>query len=379
MKRASKITAIILDIAILCIVLSGVLFGAFWAEKTFSFFDYSAWNALFAGIISVVSLCVLPSWKKEKAPRPIVLLKLAALSSSLIAFVETFSFSYPFYNPNSASWGLFIEGEAIFLGVFLPLLLGVQFALLPKNRKNVWIDGLSGIGLPLLYAVIFSILKAMRAFSGLKLPETTLSYLEPANVPSYVVYLGLFVAVVLSYFIAVLILLPIEKEVEHHPVSEACVEAAASAKKQESSEEEKKEENKKSPQNNNETKVEVTQQEPVKEEKQSPKKPRAQAARKPQDDVDVIQDEAGTEESEMEEERKQIAAAKAGDYGEGPRVYHISRQASTGAWQVKLATGKRAIRVFKTQAAAINFAKGLVRTRGGSIRIHTKKGRLRKE
>lgn len=65
-------------------------------------------------------------------------------------------------------------------------------------------------------------------------------------------------------------------------------------------------------------------------------------------------------------------------YKSYPRVYHISKQ-SNGKWQVKLATGERAIKLFDTQQQAISYAKGLVRTQGGSIRIHAVSGKLRKE
>ncbi|MCH3909172.1 MAG: DUF2188 domain-containing protein [Bacilli bacterium] len=61
-----------------------------------------------------------------------------------------------------------------------------------------------------------------------------------------------------------------------------------------------------------------------------------------------------------------------------PRVYHISKQES-GQWQVKLATGQKAIKLFSTQEEAINYAKGLVKTQGGSIRVHSLKGKMRKE
>ena len=59
------------------------------------------------------------------------------------------------------------------------------------------------------------------------------------------------------------------------------------------------------------------------------------------------------------------------------RTYHITRQPS-GNWQVKLAGGSKAIRVFPTQSEAIAFTKGLVESRGGSYRIHSLKGKIRK-
>ncbi len=60
------------------------------------------------------------------------------------------------------------------------------------------------------------------------------------------------------------------------------------------------------------------------------------------------------------------------------RVYHISRQKMVGKWQVKLATSNKVIKFFDTQYEAINFAKALVKTQGGSIRIHSVKGKMRK-
>jgi len=60
------------------------------------------------------------------------------------------------------------------------------------------------------------------------------------------------------------------------------------------------------------------------------------------------------------------------------RVYHITKQADSGMWQVKLAKGAKAIKLFDTQAEAIAFTKGLVESRGGSYRIHSIKGKIRK-
>ena len=66
-------------------------------------------------------------------------------------------------------------------------------------------------------------------------------------------------------------------------------------------------------------------------------------------------------------------------YKDGARVYHIARSKFVSRhWQVKLAGGEKAIKIFPTQAEAINYAKMLVRKQGGSIRIHSMKGQLRK-
>lgn len=100
------------------------------------------------------------------------------------------------------------------------------------------------------------------------------------------------------------------------------------------------------------------------------------------DDAVVIQDDEGSEESEEakeikdEEEEKKINPT---GYMNRPRVYHIARQAETSKWQVRLATGQKAIKLFDTQEQAIQYAKSLVKTQGGSIRVHSLKGKMRKE
>ncbi len=71
-------------------------------------------------------------------------------------------------------------------------------------------------------------------------------------------------------------------------------------------------------------------------------------------------------------------AAKAATFNGGARVYHISKH-SSGQWQIKLATSDKVIKVLPTQAEAIAYAKGLVESRGGSVRVHSVKGKIRKE
>lgn len=61
----------------------------------------------------------------------------------------------------------------------------------------------------------------------------------------------------------------------------------------------------------------------------------------------------------------------------GPRIYHISKR-DDKMWQVKFAKGKKAIKLFNTQAEAIVFAKKLARSQSGSIRVHSVKGKIRK-
>lgn len=98
------------------------------------------------------------------------------------------------------------------------------------------------------------------------------------------------------------------------------------------------------------------------------------------DNIQITEDYSGNEETEEAQEAQAEAAAKANPSSGHAvqRVYHISKQPS-GKWQVKLATGERAIKLFDTQEQAIYYAKALVRTQGGSIRVHSLTGKMRKE
>lgn len=90
-------------------------------------------------------------------------------------------------------------------------------------------------------------------------------------------------------------------------------------------------------------------------------------------EVEALSETAPNPESASAAPKKDVAT-----YNNRPRVYHVSKQSDSGKWQVKLATGVKAIRLFDTQEEAIAYAKGLVKTMGGSIRVHSVKGKMRK-
>lgn len=60
------------------------------------------------------------------------------------------------------------------------------------------------------------------------------------------------------------------------------------------------------------------------------------------------------------------------------KIYHISKR-DDGKWQVKFAGGQKAIKLFDTQAKAIEFAKELADSQEGSIQIHKVDGKIRKQ
>ncbi len=59
--------------------------------------------------------------------------------------------------------------------------------------------------------------------------------------------------------------------------------------------------------------------------------------------------------------------------------YHISKRAEDGKWQVKFANGQKAIKLFDTQAAAIDYAKSLAESQDGLVTIHKVDGKIRKQ
>ena len=61
------------------------------------------------------------------------------------------------------------------------------------------------------------------------------------------------------------------------------------------------------------------------------------------------------------------------------KIYHISKRKEDDMWQVKFAKGQKAIKLFKTQAEAIAYAKQLANNQDGSISIHKVDGKTRKQ
>ena len=72
------------------------------------------------------------------------------------------------------------------------------------------------------------------------------------------------------------------------------------------------------------------------------------------------------------------APATAKEENTAARNYHVAKRPD-GKWQVKFAGGEKAIKLFATQAEAIEYAKKLAENQDGSISIHKKDGKMRKQ
>lgn len=80
----------------------------------------------------------------------------------------------------------------------------------------------------------------------------------------------------------------------------------------------------------------------------------------------------------MAEKKTTSPKDETADGKERARNYHVAKRAD-GKWQVKFAGGEKAIKLFETQAEAIAYAKKLAQNQDGSISIHKKDGKLRKQ
>lgn len=103
------------------------------------------------------------------------------------------------------------------------------------------------------------------------------------------------------------------------------------------------------------------------EKKETEKKPVKKEAKKGPVKTAALK-EKKDEKEKTEENKKEIAN----------KNYHVSLR-EDGKWQVKFAKGERALKVFSTQAEAIEFAKEKAVNQNGSITIHKKDGKIRKQ
>lgn len=60
------------------------------------------------------------------------------------------------------------------------------------------------------------------------------------------------------------------------------------------------------------------------------------------------------------------------------KKYHIAQRNDNGMWQVKAEGAEKALKLFKTQQEAIDYAKKVADSQDGSIMIHKKDGSFRK-
>lgn len=108
------------------------------------------------------------------------------------------------------------------------------------------------------------------------------------------------------------------------------------------------------------------------EEPTSKKEPEESKAETKKENNNTTEKKTAVKKESTKEETKATRAPS-------KKVYHVSLRRDDGKWQVKYGGGKKAIKLFDTQAEAIKFAEERADSQEGSISIHKKDGKIRKQ
>lgn len=74
-------------------------------------------------------------------------------------------------------------------------------------------------------------------------------------------------------------------------------------------------------------------------------------------------------------EKETIEVVETTDKKKQGKVYHLSKRVEDGKWQVKFASGEKAIKLFDTKQQALEYTKTLAENQNAGIIIHPSKGK----
>ncbi len=338
--RAFNIVNLTLNLLILLLSLASLIILFF--DLGFSCFNYfTTWCALLGGSIAVIGVvynCLKEIYKEYKIPKSISALKLLNVTNLLVCFFSTLVFIGP---------GYLFESYFYLIRVILTILSFINYILFDFWHKLSFKYTLFGVIPITLYMLIYSFLMV---FDVLK----PLYNFENIHANSWYITLLFFIIIILGA-----ILLGWVSNLLNHLFRRLFIgeEYIASGKttiipklvlegEQEANNIQQNEDNKNTD----------------------------------NEDLNKKEEENVANKDETKQESSEQLNKPISSYQKKftSRVYHISRQKMVGKWQVKLAGSKKPIKYFDTQLEAINFAKGLVKNQGGSIRIHSLTGQMRK-
>ena len=75
---------------------------------------------------------------------------------------------------------------------------------------------------------------------------------------------------------------------------------------------------------------------------------------------------------------KKKKKSKAADKDRSP-VYHVTKRAEDGKWQIKATGAEKAVKLFDTQAEAEKYAKELSKNTDRGVVTHKKDGKIKKK
>ena len=401
-KRSLSVLSLIANLAIVVFVVLSIvsfytpLFGEVNPEtlKTIYFY-FTVESCLFLGLVALIEIPFLInsiSKRRYLVPGFLQALKLVAVTMTTLTMITALSWL-------SVAFGfaLMVEGVNLFLHILIPA-LGLLTFIIFEAQSRYKIKHAFYVAIPMAGYIFFYFAAIFLFDIGIK-DWYVLAYdyaegvrSENVNILKSILSIVIFLIapVVLSLVICLLNKLfykaffvrkPLPNPEDTKTPEGKKVVIIKDVKKDEEAtepelvEDEAPEEVKEEPVE--EPEEEEAEEEPV-EEKNEEKAKKPASSKKSADSKPKAKKEPAKK-APAKKAAQPVASSEFGKYEGKTRVYHISQSKSVdGQWQVKLAGGDKAIKIFKTQKEAIDFAKGLIRTQGGSIRIHSMKGKMRK-
>lgn len=286
---------------------------------------------------------------KDSTPRLFYTLRFISAVMSLLTLVTVVAFIYPELKANESAdvsasainiiFGL--EGGSLFLHFLCPVLSILQFIGLeiePKAKFKKTLEPFIGTilyGLGIIIAT-FSIQATQGVMAAGEFipyyffaitPELAGACPKVADPNAYGMNIGILVAVIAIAYVAAILLWALNRMCHSIVIGEEYVPAGA--------------------------------------KKATPKKATTSTAKKGNAFTSYV--------------KKKVAFGDGSSASSG-QVYHISyHDRKLKTWKVKTENAGRALKVFPTQKEAIDFANQCVRKNGGSIRVHSMMGKIRKE
>ena len=356
MKKGRVIVALILNVLILGVIGFALVNRAVgfmpnsvpvsFAEMVKSYINDASIILFVAALLSLIGDITILAGKKPN--KFVNVFKLIGATGGLVITAGVLAYCIPF---GYAGWTFNFVTD-YYYGLLLVLVapvLGLISAILEGQPKLKWPYAFFGLIVPGVYAIANYVF-AMVKIQGFEWYDTyhLFQWQDMTGLWISVAVLGSFA--VGSFLIAycIVMLRRIGKKQEEVPAVEPVAEPAPVAE-------------------------EAKSEEPAPTEESKPEEPKSEepAPAQPQPSKKVLARRRRS--APVAAPRRAVPTGRP-----GPRVYHVAKHPS-GQWSIKLASSDKVIKLFDTQAEAIAYAKGLVESRGGSVRIHSVSGRLRKE
>ena len=150
-KRLALVATYIL-VSILSLI--GVLFCSVQPEKSFHFLNPSQFFGILSIVVSLMNAFYLFFSKKEEVSLWISCLSLSTICFGVLHLFLTFALAFPIFDFSNSAWGSFLTEDALYLSVFVPLLLLLAFVFTPQKPHNIFFFSIFGLSFVLFYMAI---------------------------------------------------------------------------------------------------------------------------------------------------------------------------------------------------------------------------------